>query len=363
MTTQELVDYCLSIAAETAVDATGSPLLDQEQVLETLLPAVIREAARDAYKRQPETCALVEPHLLELTRGQADLPEGVEEEFSLSFQCGDPEPKVRRVLAANYNSFSLEIDLLNGEGFEADDVSRYVRFVDADGIERLYAPISFAAGATAVPYTGPPVVGNYLNGTLTIYETEWVPVKGLGDVSSVATQKDIVDNAIVGGFAASDEGLMIEISDGASDTFRGFIDVVTDAHNIDLFSEAPLTITNGTAAIYREATLAETPMDKLAVKRTDRYSRASNNNDLDREADGLPRFYAGRGRIEVKTSRGICPADGTTIALYAVTLPQLPAAAVQIPAPEQFLDEVMLIAAAVLRGERQLVEIDLSKAA
>lgn len=88
MTPREFIDYCMTIAAETAREPARAPVLDAEASIQYLLPPILRKAIRNAYRHGRGIESVRKSHTLTISSQSAPLPAGVLPEYAEEMQLG-----------------------------------------------------------------------------------------------------------------------------------------------------------------------------------------------------------------------------------------------------------------------------------
>jgi hypothetical protein len=357
LNTQALLDYVLTVSASVAAEPSSQPILDAGLALQYLLPVVLREATRKVAKITPHFQSLVKPHPLTVNQNFTLLPGGLEEEFSNSFQVGLITPRLLRdVTGATWGIGSLVVKI--GGGFTSLDIGRKVKLVDTAGTiltEDTILDVPNGDTLTLTNASGVPVAC-----TIKIYDTQETLQTTFTDITCTAASVNFVVNSAEV-LTAADVGKLIIIYNAGVEVFRSVVASFITPSNVFLARQSPSNIPNGTANLYRLATGSEALENYYTADRLGFFSLYQQYADYAlATTDILPKFCVRDGKIFVKEANDVDIPDGTTIVVYGTTVPQLPSdAAAEIDAPEEVLDEVLLILSSVLRGETSLASLGL----
>jgi hypothetical protein len=363
MTLQEFVDYVLTVSAQVAAEPSASPILDAQIVIEFLLPAVLREATRNAFKHDRYLESLVKAHGLTVNKGFVALPDGVEEEFARTFQVGFITDVLTRTVASvskEGGSNQATADVGTGN-FDALAETGMFFIIENGGNVLISATIEEVLGADdvflaayTIGVTGTPVPV----GSAKLYEPPRTLDRTLTFVSKAGASEQIVAEAGEGGFTNADIGRLIIIKVADVIVIRGVITgiVSTDICTIMGYMATVIGVGTGVAEIYRIATAEEATEGDYSTSSLDLFSHSTHYADFVGDtADILPKFTVRDKKIFVKDANDASITDGTGIVLYGVTVPQVPATATEeIPIGEQMMDDCLAITSAVIRGERPI---------
>lgn len=372
MTLAEFADYCLTISAQTAAEPAASPILDADMAIEVFLPAVLREVTREAFRSNTYLHTLVKAHGIEINRGFGVLPPGLEEQFVESFQVARIRPVFSRSILAPVTKGAVSDRVVAGagkSGFQAlldtgliiaielddDEVvrARIEEVIDAENVDvRDYEIGSNAEAASNVLSIGK------------IYEPQYVLDRTLAAHKEAPGNEVVADEADVLLATEDDIGKLLVIEVGGVIVIRAIITAVPDENSFTIagYSATIVAEDAGTANIYALAEASEILEGYFTPENVGLFSHYPQYADYVREIDDiLPRFCVRDNKIFVKDADDLDFDDGTGIVVYGVAVPQIPATeSEEIPVGEQFLDDALIVAAAVLRGDRSLESIGLS---
>lgn len=358
MTLQELIDYTLTISASVAAEPSAQPILDAGLALQYLLPVVFREVTRKVAKSNPNLQSLVKPHPLEINQNFAAIPDGLEEEFSNSFQVGLITPRLVRTITGAAWGIGLNV-VKTGAGFTSADIGRTV-----DLLHPTTGAVLNSDTVQDVPNGNTLVLANTSGSvvpcTIQLYETQWVLETEFLDVDCAISDPGVtVNSAEV--FAASDLGKLVVVYDAGIEVFRSLVDTFNSSTDVDLVADSPANVVSGTTNLYRIAEISEALENYYTAERVGLFSHYQGYSDFIFATDDiLPKFCVRDRKIFVKEANDADIADGTGIVLYGVTVPRLPAdGEAEIDAAEAVLDETLIMISAILRGEVSLKTLGL----
>lgn len=330
-------------------------------IVEFLLPAILREATRNAFKDRHYPQSLVKEHFVEVIKGYSDLPDGLEEEFAQSFQIGILEPKLNRALSnASYAASVREITSASGN-FTTDDIGRWWKFISTSGVVLGQGYIvDFPTSQTIkVDISGS---GNATTGTLFIYEVQWVDRQTFPDISINGGTDFLTSNTSPpDDFTAEDVGKLVTVEYIGDILIKTLVNVYNSAAGVTLHKTSPQLIPTGSAVIYELATIDQIDAGFFTPGKVGLFSHYPHFGSFVAETtDILPRFSVRDKKLFVKNSNDADFADGTVLTIYGVTIPQVPVLETdEILVGEQFMDDCLAIATSILRGQRSLSSVGL----
>jgi hypothetical protein len=361
MTLEEFTDYVLALSAQVAGEPAASPIMDAGMIVEFLLPAVLREAVRNAFKNDRYLETLIKEHKLTISNGMSALPAGLEEEFSRSFQVSIGELR-SRVLAGTWNSATKQFTVTGVGNVSANDVGMLAVVKDSGGVQRASGYLASAVSPTVALLDVSAGVGSFAGSTMTLYSTSWAPLKSLTSVGVSAFSQTVTINNGGGYFLPEDDGNLIKIytqPNAAVLRLTSIISQINDPMHADMFdvNPGPDDVDTGSAVIYQPV------QTRSKIGLFTHYPHYAEFLGITGEI--LPRFCVRDGNIFFKDANDAEIADGTFMYVQGVTVPQVPTLSTdEIPVTEPVLDECMAIVASIIRGERSLqsVGIDPEKA-
>lgn len=370
MTLQEYVDYALTIAAQAGAEPSLSPILDADMLVQFMLPAVLREAVRKTAQSGTEYHSVIQIHGLEINRGLAALPNGVEEEFARFMQVGLWEDAFRVAydFATSKSASSNDITLFHGTsafnqlihtGWRAKVIS------SSTGDELLNAIIesidSTASNvATLRDYVTGSIATTVSNGLTSLYEPQYILARTIAAVAKSGSTDLVTDSGSTNTGTDADIGHLMIIKVAGVTVLRGIIADVKDPNTFEVPGYDSLVISGGVATIYRLATVEEAEEGYFDATNIGEFSWYPQYADYVRETDELlPRFCVRDKKIFVAQSDGFTDGDG--IILYAVTVPQIPSSpTAEIDVGEQIMDTALMMTASILKGELPLASVGLN---